>query len=457
MDRLLALRWIVVRRMTPPRTFVVSFLLVILAGTTLLLLPVSSASGKPLSFIDALFTSASAVCVTGLTVVDIGRDLSLFGQIVTLILFQIGGLGIITFSLVLFGIMGRSLSFRGRELLQSTFLHTPRRDFFRVLRFVVAGTFAIEAVGALLLFIRFLGDFPPAQAFYRAVYHAVSAFNNCGYSLFASSLIRYRDDGMVNLVVVVLVILGGIGFIVLYEVLDRLRRRRQRLSLHAKLVLLTTGVLIVGGALLFYLFEMGNALKHAGAGGRFLASLFQSVTARTCGFNTVPIDALSNATLLVLMVLMFIGASPGSTGGGIKTSSFALLALMIANRVRGRDGVTIFRRTVPAEILGRTIAIVIAAAVAVMAVASLLLLAAGPAAGGVQASRHLFIEYVFETISAFGTVGLSMGVTPELNLLQRLAVVLLMFVGRVGPLTLAFAWSTSRRGLVYAEEGVMVG
>jgi trk system potassium uptake protein TrkH len=457
MKPVIALRRFLSRKLTPARSFVASFLLVILAGTLLLLLPVSTVTGRPLPVVDALFTSASAVCVTGLTVIDIGRDLSLFGQIVTLVLFQIGGLGIITFSLVLFGLMGRSLSFRGRELLQSTFLHTPRRDFFRILRFVVAGTFAIEAAGALLLFVRFLADFPPAQAFYRAVYHSVSAFNNCGYSLFSSSLIRYRGDWLVNLTVVSLVVLGGIGFIVLYEVLRRIRNRRQKLSLHSKLVLLTTGVLIAGGALLLYLFEAGNALKQASAGESFLASLFQSVTARTCGFNTVPIASLSNATLLVLMILMFIGASPGSTGGGVKTSSFALLVLMIANRIRGRDGVTIFRRTVPAEILVRTITIVIAASVAILAVASLLLLAAGPAAGGVQASRHLFVEYVFETISAFGTVGLSLGVTPELNQLQRLAVVLLMFAGRVGPLTMAFAWSSSRRGLVYAEEGVMVG
>jgi trk system potassium uptake protein TrkH len=455
MNPSLSVRRFLSRKLTPARSFVASFLLVILAGTLLLLLPAASSTRRPLSFIDALFTSASAVCVTGLTVVDIGRDLSLFGQIVTLVLFQIGGLGIITFSLVLFGMMGRSLSFRGRELLQSTFLHTPRRDFFRVLRFVVAGTFAIEAAGALLLFLRFLGDFPPAQALYHAIYHAVSAFNNCGFSLFGTSLVRYRDDWMVNVVVVALIVLGGIGFIVLYEVLGRWHRRRQRLSLHAKLVLLTTGALVAGGALLFYLFEAGNALKQSGAGGRFLASMFQSVTARTCGFNTVDIATLANPTLLLLMILMFIGASPGSTGGGIKTTSFALLMLMIVNRVRGRDSVTIFRRTLPAEILARTIAIVLASAVSVLVISSVLLVAAGPAAG--PASRHLFVEYMFETLSAFGTVGLSMNMTAALNVVQKLAIILIMFMGRVGPLTLAFAWSTSRRGLVYAEEGVMVG
>jgi trk system potassium uptake protein TrkH len=451
-----ALRRFAVRSLTPARTFILSFLSVILAGTLLLLLPVSSASA-PLSFSNALFTSASAVCVTGLTVVDIGRDLSLWGQIITLLLFQIGGLGIITFSLVLFGQMGRSLSFRGRELLQSTFLHTPRRDFFRVLRFVVSGTFAIEALGTLLLFIRFLADFSPGRALYQALYHAVSAFNNCGYSLFSGSMTRYRDDWAVNAVLVTLIVLGGLGFIVMFELVNRWRGQQKRLSLHAKVVLLATALLIVGGALLFYLFESGNVLQDVAPGGRFLSSLFQSVTTRTCGFNTVSINALSNATLLVMMTLMFIGASPGSTGGGIKTSSFALLMLMIFNRLRGRDGVTIFRRSVPSEILVRTVAIVIASAISVLIFASVLLITASAPEAGTQAGRHLFIEYVFETISAFGTVGLSMNVTPGLNVIQQLAVVLLMFIGRVGPLTMAFAWATSKRGLVYAEEAVMVG
>ncbi len=450
------LRRFAARNLTPARSFILSFLLVILAGTLLLLLPVSAA-GKSLSFIDALFTSASAVCVTGLTVVSIGRDLSFWGQMVTLLLFQIGGLGIITFSLVLFGQMGRSLSFRGREILQSTFLHTPRRDFFRVLRFVVAGTFVIEGIGTLLLFVRFLADFSPGKAFYQALYHAVSAFNNCGYSLFTDSMKIYRDDWMVNLVLIILIVMGGLGFIVLFELFNRCRGQQKRLSLHAKVVILTAALLIVGGALLFFLFESGNVLKDTGSGGRFLSSLFQSVTTRTCGFNTVDISALTNATILVMMTLMFIGASPGSTGGGIKTSSFALMMLMIFNRLRGRDGVTIFRRTVPSEILVRTVAIVIASAISVLIIASVLLIAAGAPGAGAQAGRHLFIEYVFETVSAFGTVGLSMNVTPGLNIIQKLAVVLLMFIGRVGPLTMAFAWATSKRGLVYAEEAVMVG
>jgi trk system potassium uptake protein TrkH len=456
MKPVLVLRRFLLRHLTPPRSFILSFLLVILVGTGLLLLP-SSAAKKSLTPVDALFTAASSVCVTGLTAINIGSDLSFSGQVITLLLFQIGGLGIITFSLLLFGLMGRSLSFRGRELLQSTFLHTPRRDFFRILRFVVVGTFAIEGAGALLLFIRFLFDFPPGKAVFQAVYHAVSAFNNCGYSLFSNNLMSYRDDWAVNMVIVTLIVLGGLGFIVLYELFYRWRGKTKRLSLHAKVVLITTAALIAGGALLFYFFEAGNILKDTGIPGRFLASLFQSVTPRTCGFNTVDIASLTNSTLLLLMILMFIGASPGSTGGGIKTSSFALLMLMIFNRMRGRDDVTIFNRTVPAEILSRTIAIVMASAISVLVIASVLLLAAGAPEAHALASRHLFVEYVFETLSAFGTVGLSMNITPSLNDVQKLAITLLMFIGRVGPITLAFAWSRSRRGLVFAEEAVMVG
>jgi trk system potassium uptake protein TrkH len=224
--------------LTPARSFILSFAAVILAGTLLLWSPFSS-SGKPLSFIDALFTSASAVCVTGLAVVDIGRDLSLPGQLITLLLFQIGGLGIITFSVLFFGIMGRGISFRGREIVQSTFLHTPRRDFFMILKWVLLMTLIIESIGTLLLFSRFIQDFPLPRALYLSVYHAVSAFNNCGYSLFSNSLMDYRSDWIVNLTIMSLIVLGGIGFIVLYEIISEWGNQK-KLSLHSRIALLMT-------------------------------------------------------------------------------------------------------------------------------------------------------------------------------------------------------------------------
>lgn len=449
-------RRFVQRQATPQRIFVLSFALLIVVGGVLLWLP-AAASAKRLSFVDALFSSASAVCVTGLTVVDIGKDLTWFGEVTTMVLFQIGGIGIITFSMFLFQLMGRSLSFKGREILQSTFLHTPRRDFFRIIRWVIAQTLIVETIGALVLFLRFLRDFSPGQALYQAVYHSVSAFNNCGYSLFSDNLVGYQGDWVVNLTIIALIIIGGIGFVVIYEIMAVTTGEQKRLSLHSKIALITTAVLIVGGTILFYFFEWRHTLQGLPAGTQFQVALFQSVTARTCGFNTVAIGALTNSTILLLIMLMFIGASPGSTGGGVKTTSFALLVLMVLNRLKGREEINVFNRTIPKEVLGRTMAIIFASALSVVVITSVLLLAVDFGSQAPGQNRHLFVEYLFETVSAFGTVGLSMGVTPNLGDVQKIAITLMMFIGRVGPLTLAFSWSTSRRSIQYAEEPIMVG
>lgn len=455
MDILTRLKVLLSPLFTPTRIFILSFAGVILLGAVLLWLPFSAGKGQ-ITFIDALFTSTSAVCVTGLASIDLSKDLSFPGQVITLVLFQVGGLGIITFSVVFFGMMGRGISFKEREIVQSTFLHSPRRDFLPIMKWVIFSTLIIETLGALLLFIRFSFDFPAKHALYQAIYHAVSAFNNCGYSLFSNNLVNYRDDWTVNLTVMGLIVLGGIGFIVQYEVASLLRGKIKKLSIHSRIVLITTGILIVGGAACFYLFEMNALLRDATFQTSFLASCFHSVSARTSGFNTVDIGQLTNATILILIILMFIGASPGSTGGGIKTTSFALLIFMIWNRIKGQEEVNIFNRTIPKEILSRTIAIIFASAFSICLITSILLLLAGATKDPLQ-SRHFFVEYLFETVSAFGTVGLSMGITPNLNDIQKLAITLIMFAGRVGPLTLAFAWSAPKKGITYAEEQVMVG
>ena len=445
------------RHLSPARIFVLSFAAVILAGGILLRLPFSATTGH-LRFVDALFTSTSGVCVTGLVVVDVGKDLSTLGQVITVFLFQIGGLGIITFSTVFFVLMGRGISFKGRDIVQSTFLHTPRKDFFVVVKMILWFTFIIESLGTLLLFIRFSMDFPPWTALYHAVYNAISAFNNCGYSLFSDNLMGYRGDLIVNLTIMGLIVHGGIGFIVQYEVFSWFRGGQKRLSVHTKIVLITTTILILSGAFLFYLFERNHIIRDVPVLTKILASFFQSITPRTAGFNTVDIGALTNATLLLMLVLMFIGASPGSTGGGVKTTSAALLVMLMWGRLKGNLDLNIFNRTIPREIVSRSISIIFASAFSIAIVTSVLLIAGGgklPPTG----SRHFFVEYLFDAVSAFGTVGLSMGVTPTLNDLQKYALILMMFAGRVGPLTLAFSLSRSvgRRGLTYAEEGVMVG
>ena len=445
------------RVLSPTRIFVLSFAAVILTGGVLLWLPFSAAKG-PIRFVDALFTSTSAVCVTGLVVLDTGKDFSFAGQVITMLLIQVGGLGIITFSTVFFMMMGRGISFKGREIVQSTFLHTPRRDFMKVAKVVLLFTAITEVGGALLLFIRFSQDFPIRQAVFQSVYHSVSAFNNAGFSLFTDNLIGFQGDPIVNLVIMGLIVHGGIGFIVQYEVLSYLRGIQKRLSVHTKIVLITTTVLISSGAILFYLFERSHVLKDAHLLTKILVSLFQSVTPRTAGFNTVDYGILTNATILLTIVLMFIGASPGSTGGGVKTTSAALLVMLMWNRVKGSVDVNIFNRTIPREIVGRTVSIIFASAFSVAIIWSVLLIAGGGRLPTPE-TRSLFVEYLFDTVSAFGTVGLSMGITPKLNDIQKYALILMMFAGRVGPLTLAFSLSreAGKKTLVYAEEGVMVG
>ena len=445
------------RHFSPARIFVLSFAAVIMAGGILLWFPFC-ATKDHLRFVDALFTSTSAVCVTGLVVVDVGKDLSTLGQVLTIFLFQIGGLGIITFSTVFFVLMGRGISFKGREIVQSTFLHTPRSDFMVIAKSVLWFTFITEAIGTLFLFIRFSRDFSSGTALYHAVYNAISAFNNCGYSLFSDNLMGYQGDLIVNITVMGLLVIGGIGFIVQYEVFSKLKGAQKKLSVHTKIVIITTTILILSGALLFYVFERNHIIKDVPVLNKILASFFQSVTPRTAGFNTVDIGALTNATILLLLIFMFIGASPGSTGGGVKTSSAALLVLLLWNRLKGNEDVNIFNRTIPREIVSRAISIIFASAFSIAIITSVLLIAGGGNLPPLE-SRHHFVEYLFDTVSAFGTVGLSMGITPKLNDLQKYALIIMMFAGRVGPLTLAFSLSRggAKRGITFAEEGVMVG
>jgi trk system potassium uptake protein TrkH len=445
------------RHLSPERIFILSFAGAILTGALLLWLPLSAAKG-PIPWVDALFTSASAVCVTGLLTIEVGQDLGLAGQVVLICLFQVGGLGILTFSAVFFVILGRGLASKEHDIMQSVFLYAPRRDIAAVLKFVFLSTFLYEGAGTLLLWARFSQDFAWSEALYQAVFHAISAFNNAGFSLFSNNLTAYQGDLVVNLTMMGLIVAGGIGFIVHFELHQRIFKRQQRLSVHTRVVLITTAVLITGGAVLFFLFESDQILNHLPWQNRVLASLFQSTTARTAGFNTVDIGLLANETVLLMIALMFIGASPGSTGGGVKTTSACLLFLIMWSRLRGHEELNLFNRTIPRELLQRTISIILSATLFIGFIVSVLLVWADPS-GSPAENRHLFVESIFEAVSAFGTVGLSMNLTPSLNTSQKLVIILMMFAGRVGPLTLAFSLArmTARKGFTYAEEGVMVG
>jgi trk system potassium uptake protein TrkH len=447
------------RLLTPERTLILSFVIIILVGTGLLSLPYA-AKAKPASLVDALFTATSGVCVTGLIVVDTGTFYSQFGQMVILVLIQMGGLGIMTFSVFFYLLLGRSIAIRDRRIIQDTFSQFPIRNLTVLLKSVFLYTMVIEVAGALILFIGWRNTFSLTGALYFSVFHAVSAFCNAGFSLFSDSFVGFQTNIPINLSVTSLIILGGIGFIVLREIVEMGFRRalRLRVSLHAKVVLTTTATLIVLGSLVVFFIERDNSLAKFSLGEKVLISYFQSVTSRTAGFNTIPIMGLSNATLFILILLMFVGASPGSCGGGIKTSNLATLVSLALNRYRGTDRANLFKRTIPNETVSRSISITLASIVAVTIATNLLLITQlGDMSHG--ESRGMFLEVLFETVSAFGTVGLSMDVTSKLNLPGKLIITAMMLLGRLGPLTLAFAMArrVKKAEFQYAEENIIVG
>lgn len=444
---------------SPGAALILYYAVAIMAGATALSLPQAS-TGAPLSFLDALFTATSAQCVTGLIVVDTGSDLSLFGQLVVLVLIQVGGLGITTFSVYVFFYVNKRVGMRGRWIISETLLHTPVESLRGLIKEIVLLTLIIEAVGAVALAFVFVPEMGFARGIYSSVFHSISAFCNAGFSLFPDSMVRYRDDYLINFTIMALIVLGGIGFLVIKEGMDLIRQKegRRRMSLHTKLVLVTTAVLIFGGFILIATLEYHLMYKEAGVEGWLLTSLFQSVTARTAGFNTVDLNMLEVPTLFLIMFLMFVGASPGSAGGGIKTTSLAIFIVVFYNRMKGVGSANVFRRTIPTDLAMKALALMMLAAIFVGGATFLLLAAQLPGLSFME-SRGAFMDYAFEAVSAFGTVGLSLGATSKLTVTGKVIVILLMFIGRVGLLTVAYTIiERSRKDTArYSEENVMIG
>ena len=444
------------RRIAPGQLLILYYLAAIGLGTALLCLPAASV-GPPLPLLDALFTATSAQCVTGLIVVDTGTRFTLFGQLVILALIQIGGLGITTFSVYLFFYFKSGVGIRGRWIIQETLLAAPVASLRELVNGVILLTVGIEAVGAILLSIAFVPDLGCSRGIYYAIFHSISAFCNAGFALFPDSLVRYQSNPLVNVTVMGLIIIGGIGFLVIRELLHLARRTpgRRRLSLHSRLVLWTTGGLIFGGALLLGAIDSETLFRDGWWTG-LLTALFQSVTTRTAGFNSIDLNLLQEPTLLLMMFLMFVGASPGSAGGGIKTTSLALFVALFLSRFRGNPHTNIFKRTIPDELVSKVYTLVLLAVLAVgFALFGLLV---------VQATQpHLqsqgdFLNYAFEAVSALATVGLSLGVTGDLLPLGKLIIIALMFLGRVGLLTVAFTLVRRSGAEVvhYSEENIMI-
>lgn len=452
-------------KIKPNRIIVLSFVLTSFIGALLLCLPISTNTkgASPISFIDALFTTTSAVCVTGLVVKDTGAFFTTFGQMVILSLIQLGGLGIMTFSTAFAILLGRRLTIRDTVIMQSALDNENAEGFRKLIKHIVVITLSIEAVGAILLYIHWqINNIQPAsQVFYTSIFHAVSAFCNAGFSLYSDNLQSFRSDVAVNLIMTSLIILGGIGFIVLLEIprfkfwkKDRIKYL-SKISLQTKLAVTVTLILILAGMALIMLFEWDNTLKGLPLKDKLLCSYFHSVTPRTAGYNTLPVEQFASPTLFITILLMFIGASPGSTGGGIKTVTLAVLFAAAVAMAKNRNRITIFRKTIPRAIFRRAFIISLLAAVWVFIATLALCIIEQPK----YCTADFALKNLFEVVSAFGTVGLSAALTPTLAPLSKIVLIITMWIGRVGPLTLALAIATAEEPpqYVYPKERIMVG
>lgn len=430
--------WRLLGKVRPGVLIMGGFLLMILLGTVLLKLPISWQEGVTVSWVDALFTTTSAVCVTGLLVVDTADTFSIFGRVIIATMIQVGGLGVASIGIGAILLMRRHIGFKERFLLKEGLnLHSPR-GAVRLVRMILAFTLCVELAGMALSYIVFSQDYPPLHALGISAFHAVAAFNNSGFDILGgmTNLIPYQDDVLLNLVTSALIILGGLGFLVIFDIGKA--RRFSKFSLHTKIVLVMTGILLVGGTLALYALEDIT----------WLGAFFNSVTARTAGFSTYPLTQFSDPGQFVLIILMFIGASPGSTGGGVKTTTFFAILLATYSIVSNKHP-SAFKRTIPRDTLYKAFVVTtLAGGLCIVALTILCLLEPAISIG----------PLLFEVVSAFGTVGLSLGVTPSLSAASKVLIVIVMYIGRLGPLTVA-SMLTFRElpSAHYSEEPIPIG
>lgn len=421
------------KKLTQTQMIVIGYLLIILLGTMLLMLPVSTKSGEVTPFLDALFTSTSASCVTGLVIADTSQNWSLFGQSVILCLIQIGGLGFMTIGVFFAIVLRRKIGLWMRGTLQESVNVMQIGGIVRLAKKIIIGTLIFEGAGAVLLAIRFSKEFEWGKAVYYGVFHSISAFCNAGFDLMGSeeayiSFSNYSDDIWINVVIMSLIIIGGIGFFVWNDIsVNRWKVKNYRL--HTKIVLVTTAVLIVGGAVLLYLFEADASMQGMSEKGKILSSLFGSVTARTAGFNTTDTAALSESGKVLTAILMFIGGSPGSTAGGIKTTTLVVLVVYVKANLRQNANCNVFHRRLHEDTI-RKASTVLCTNLFLAVIAILILITVQPIA---------LTDALFEVVSAIGTVGMSTGLTRELGTVSKIIIIFLMYCGRIGSMTFALS------------------
>ena len=426
-------------KLTATRTIAIGFLGIILAGTVLLALPIASADGKAVDLLTALFTATSATCVTGLVVVDTYSGWSAFGKTVLLTLIQIGGLGFMTIGVFVAVLMKKNIGLKERGILQESMNMLQIGGIVRLVKKITIGTLLIEGIGAVLLSIRFIPQMGWIRGIGNGIFHSISAFCNAGFDLMGkteeySSLVSYSGDVLVNITIMALIVTGGIGFLV-WDDLQKKKLRFKEYLLHTKIVLVVTASLLFGGALLIYLFERNHLMADMGAGEKVLTSLFASVTARTAGFNTIDVGGMSASSKLVTIVLMFIGGSPGSTAGGIKTTTFAVMLIFVWANLRNSHGSNIFGRRLEEEEIRK----------ASIVVTINLLLAGAPAVILCGMQSFPMEDVLLEVFSAIGTVGMSSGITRQLNTVARVIIIFLMYCGRIGSMTFALSFTERKK------------
>lgn len=425
-------------QLSPIHLTVISYLILILFGTFLLMLPISTVGEHPISLIDSFFTATSAVCVTGLVIHNTGAYFSQFGQGVILALFQLGGLGIMTLYASLPVLLGRQMKMAQRKAFSELFDAQNYSALKRILVSIIKYTIVIEFIGASILALKFHWDgMPWGQAIYFGAFHAISAFCNAGFIVFPEGMEAYSGDPVVNLTIMGLIILGGLGFIVLHELFSR--ERRKQVSSHTRLVLAMTALLIFVPSFIVFQVEFFNGFSGMGFFEKILSSFFQVITTRTAGFNTVDLNSLHSMTIFLFCILMFVGAAPGGTGGGVKVTTVGLLSLSMKAIFKRNAEIECFKKSVLPEVITRSIAIIaISFSVITLFMMALML-----------TEDALFKDVFFEVISAFGTVGLSLGLTPKLTFVGKILVSLLMFIGRIGSLSLVFVLSSEAKSSKY--------
>lgn len=439
-------------RLSGVQILALGFIIVILIGGILLSLPISSANGESTNFLDALFTSTSAVCVTGLVTLDTGTHWNEFGQIVIMLLIEVGGLGFMSFATFIAVLLGKKITLRDRLLMQEAMNTFNIQGLVRMVRYVLGFTFSVQFFGALLLSTQFIPQFGFLKGVYFSIFHSISAFCNAGFDLFGgfSSVTAYSSNAVVLLTISSLIIIGGLGFTVWLELYNY--RGLKKLSVHSKIVILITVVLLVGGTILMYLFEMNNpqTIGNMGFGDKILNSYFASASPRTAGFNSVSTDGMTNSGKFLTIILMFIGGSPGSTAGGLKTATFGIVILTVISVIRGREDTQVFGRRFSKELVYKSFALLIIGMALVIGVSMLL---------SITDPNESFINILYEATSAFGTVGLTTGVTQRLSSAGKVIIMITMYCGRVGPMTVALAFLRNKKKQThkYPEGKILIG